>query len=217
MGLRVSSWYRSLYIHKIQLCPYHNPIATMGHNVDISKPLAHTAPYTLSAICLVQFKLGFIHEEHTFPVYLWPTKVSIFPLKSVTTPNCSQVKTLPRTTSTQMSFPETVSDSLCRNYSVVQTHPSAGRVACLRRSRRGRKQMLRSWAGVILHDLRLWGRLDVLSNSLKQRRRRLMVEILTLHSLATVLVDTPAVSILIARSLKTWDICGIVVCDKTQF
>ncbi|MBN3271974.1 PCBP3 protein, partial [Polyodon spathula] len=32
-----------------------------------------------------------------------------------------QVKTLVRTTSTQMSFPETVSDSLCRNSLVVQT------------------------------------------------------------------------------------------------
>ena len=42
-------------IDKIQLCllcvaytcPYHNPTATMGHsihNVDISKPLAHTTP-----------------------------------------------------------------------------------------------------------------------------------------------------------------------------
>jgi hypothetical protein len=39
-----------------------------------------------------------------------------------TTPNCSQVKTLVRTTSMQMSFPETVSDSLCRNSSDVQTH-----------------------------------------------------------------------------------------------
>ena len=43
-------------------------------------------------------------------------------LKLVTTPNYSQVKTLVRTTSTQMSFSEMVSDSLCRNSSVVQTH-----------------------------------------------------------------------------------------------
>ncbi len=38
-------------------CPYHNPAATMGHsihNVDISKPLTHMMPYTLSAICPVQ-------------------------------------------------------------------------------------------------------------------------------------------------------------------
>jgi hypothetical protein len=51
---------------------------------------------------------------------------------------------------------------------------------------------------------RLWGRLDVLTNSLKQRWRQLMVE----NSLETVLVDIPAVSIPNARSLKTWDICA---------
>jgi hypothetical protein len=28
-------------------------------------------------------------------------------------------------------------------------------------------------------------------------------------------VDIPAVSMPIARSLKTWDICGTVLCDKT--
>ena len=44
------------------------------------------------------------------------------PLKSVTMPHCSQVKTLVRMTSRQMSFPETVSDSFCRMSSVVQTH-----------------------------------------------------------------------------------------------
>jgi hypothetical protein len=79
-------------------------------------------PYMLSAICPVHLKTGFIREEHNSPVIQWPLKVSICPLKSVTKPNCSQVKTLVRTMSTQMSFPETVSDSLCSHSSVVQTH-----------------------------------------------------------------------------------------------
>jgi hypothetical protein len=42
-----------------------------------------------------------------------------------------------------------------------------------------------------------------------------MAKKLTFNSLATALVEIPAVSMLIARSLKTWDICGIVLCDKT--
>lgn len=37
------------------------------------------------------------------------------------TTNCSQVQALMRTMSMQMSFPETVSDSSCRNSSVMQT------------------------------------------------------------------------------------------------
>ena len=51
-----------------------------------------------------------------------PSKVRICPLKTVKTPNCSQVKTMARTMSTQMSFLEMVSDSLCRNSSIEQTH-----------------------------------------------------------------------------------------------
>ena len=71
----------------------------------------------------------------------------------------------------------------------------------------------RAWLnGVVKHGLRLWGRLDVLPNSLNQCWRWLMVERLTFNYLATALVEIPAVSIPIARSLKTWDICGIVLC-----
>ncbi len=42
-----------------------------------------------------------------------------------------------------------------------------------------------------------------------------MVEKLTFNSRATALVDIPAVSMTTACSLKTCDICGIVLCDKT--
>ncbi|XP_078131504.1 kinesin-like protein KIF26A [Sander vitreus] len=64
MGLRISSRYLCVFknaINKMHLCslsityacPYHNPAATMGHsihNVDISKPVTHTTPDTLSAL-----------------------------------------------------------------------------------------------------------------------------------------------------------------------
>ncbi len=39
------------------------------------------------------------------------------------------------------------------------------------------------------------------------------VEKRTFNSQATALVDIPAVNMQIARSLKTCDICGIVLCD----
>ena len=73
----------------------------------------------LSVFCSVQLKPWFIGEEHTSLACQWPSKVSICPVKLVMTPNCSQVKTLVRT---QMSFPETVSDSLCRSEFVVKIH-----------------------------------------------------------------------------------------------
>ncbi len=69
---------------------------------------------------------GFIREENTSPKCQTQSNVSICPLKSVTTMNCSQVKTTMRTTSMQMSFPETVSDSLCWNSLVIQTDCFSG-------------------------------------------------------------------------------------------
>ena len=137
MGLRILSRYlwHSIAIDKMQLCLlsiahaclYHNPTATMGHSVhNISKPLAHRTPYTLSVICQVQLKPGFIREEHTSQACQFQSKVSISQLKLVTMPNCIPVKTLVRAMSTQMSFTEMVSDSFCRNSSVAPTHSLSG-------------------------------------------------------------------------------------------
>ena len=95
------------------------------------------------------------------------------------------------------------------------TVSSAFRVAGLRRSRWRRSRMGGSWAGVVTRGLWFWGRLDVLPTSLKQCWRQFMVEKLTLNYRSTALVDIPAVSMPIARSLKTWDICGIMLYDKT--
>lgn len=47
---------------------------------------------------------------------------AICPLNSATTMKCSQVKTLVRMTCTQLSFPEMVSHSLCRNSLTVQSN-----------------------------------------------------------------------------------------------
>ncbi len=76
---------------------------------------------TLSDICPLQWKPGFIREENTSTKCQTPSNVSICPLKSVTVTNCSQAEIPMRMTSMQISFPETVSDSLCRNDLVMQT------------------------------------------------------------------------------------------------
>ncbi len=198
-------------------CQYHNPTATMGHSihtVDVSKPLTHTTPYTLSVIYPVQWKPGFICEENTSPKCQTLSNVSICPLKLVTTTNCSQVETPMWTTRMQMSLPETVSDSLCRNSLVMQTDCCSSCPVDWSQTILEVK-MWRSWAGVVTRGLRLCGRLDVLPNSLKRLWRWLMVEKWTFNSWATALVDIPAVSMAIARSLKTCYICGIVLYDKT--
>ncbi len=117
------------------------------------------------------------------------------------------------TTSMQMSFPEMVSGSFFRNSLVMQTDCCSSCknwVAGLRWSWRWRCWMWRSWAGVVTRSLRLWGRLDVLPNSLKSLWRRLIVEKWTFNSRATALVYIPAVSMPIARSLKSVALCCVI-------
>ncbi len=191
-------------------CPYHNPTDTMGHsihNVDISKPLTHTTPYMLSAICPVQRKPGFIREENISPEYQTPLNVSICPSSRLTA-----VRSRPwwgrracRWASLRR-FLIVCAEILWLCKPIVA---AAVRVAGLRWSWRWRCWMWRSWAGVVTRGLRLWGRLDVLPNSLKRLWRRLMVEKWTFYSRSTALVDIPAVSMSITSSLKTCDICGI--------
>jgi hypothetical protein len=95
-------------------CPYHNRSATMGHSVhdiDIRKPLTHTTPYMLSAICPVQLNPGFIREVHTSPVAI---KGEHLPTEVGYNAKLQSGQDLVMMTK-QMSFPETVSDSVCRN------------------------------------------------------------------------------------------------------
>jgi hypothetical protein len=101
-----------------------------------------------------------------------------------------------------MSFPETVSDSLCRNYfgcANLQFHQLCGWLvsddsAGEKARCRGPGMAWLRWSVIV----RQVGRTAKFSK---------MVEKLTLNSLATALVDVPAVS--------TPNICGIVLCDKT--
>ncbi len=199
-------------------CPYHNPTATMGHlihNVDLSKPLTHTTPYTLSAICPVQWKPGFIREENTSPKCQTPSNVSICPLKSVTTTNCSQV---------DPNEDDEHADKLPWDgfWQFVQKFFGyANRLL----------QQLSGWLSQKILEVKM---LDVevlgwcgytwsavmrpvgcTAKFSERLWRWLMVEKWTFNSWATALVNIPAVSMPIARSLKTSDICGIVLCDKT--
>ncbi len=114
-------------------------------------------------------------------------------------------------------LPETVYDSLCRNSLVIQND-------CCSSCPGG-------WSQTIL-DVRMlyvevlgwcgytWSAVvrsvGCTAKFSETPWRWLMVEKLLFNSWATALVDIPAVSMPIACSLKTCDICGIVLCDKTE-
>ncbi len=200
-------------------CPYHNPTATMGHsihNVDISKPTwRHTR-------CLPSA----LYSENR------DSSMERTPLQSARRhrlwafAHSSRLRRQTAVRSRPRWGRRTCRWASLRRFLTVCAEiiwlckpivAAAVRVAGLRRSWRWRCWMWRTWAGVVTRGLRLWGRLDVLPNSLKRLWRWLMVEKWTFNSRATALVDIPAVSMPIARSLKTCDICGIVLCDKTAF
>ena len=186
MGLRISSRYLCAFKMPSIKCtcvrchtitpPHHGPLDPRRWHQHTTHP--HHATH---AICPEQWKPGFIREENTSPACQIPSNVTICPLKSVTTTNCSQVETPTRTTCMQMSFPETVSDSLCRNSLVMQTD-------CCSSSLGGWSQMilelnmLLNMLHVVTRGLRLSGRLGVLPNCLKRLWRRLMVEKWTFNS-----------------------------------
>ncbi len=105
-------------------CGLWNVCCGTIHSVDISKLLTHTTPYTLSAFCPVQWKPGFIREENTSPKCQTPSNVSICPLKLVMTKNKQSgwdpEEDDEHADEIPLRFPETVSDSLCRNYLIMQ-------------------------------------------------------------------------------------------------
>ncbi len=187
MGLRISSRYLCAFkmpsikctcVH----CPYHTP----AHTITLPPPWATRSTTLTSAnrlptrrhTCRLPSALYSENRDSSVKRKCQtPSNVSICPLKSVTTTNCSQVETPMRTTSMKMSFPETVSDCLCRNSLVMQTD-------CCSSCPGG-------WSQTILEvkmlDVEVLGwcgytwsavvrPVDVLPNSLKCLWRQLMVE-----------------------------------------
>ena len=99
----------------------------------------------------------------------------------------------------QMSFPETVSDSLCNISSVVQTqfHQLSGWLVSDDPAGEETDVEVLGWRGYTCSAV-----VRPVGHTFKFSKMTLFEKI-TLHSLSTALVDIPAVSMPIARSLKT--------------
>ncbi len=116
----------------------------------------------------------------------------------------------------QMSLPEMVSDSLCRNSLAMQTDCCSSCPGGWSQTILEVKMLDVEVLGCVVTRWSAVGCTGKFSEMpLERLWRWLMLEKQKCNSRATVLVDIPAVSMPIARSLKTCYICGIVLCDNT--
>ena len=178
-------------------CPYHNPTApwgtlfTMLISANCSPSQGHTR-HLPSYSCNRDYSIKTRLLQHASSENL-PTEVGY---------DAEMLSGLdPGEDNEHADELEAVSDSFCRNSLVVQTH------------------IFISCPGGWSHTIPQVKKLDVrpvgcTATFSKPTWRQLMVDKLTLNSLGTALVDIPAVSMTISHSLKTCDICGIVLCDK---
>ncbi len=125
----------------------------------------------------------------------------------VTTMNCSQVETLMRTTSMQMSLPETVSDNLWRNSLVMQTD-------CCSSCPGGWSQTILEVKMLDVEVLGWWGRLDVLPNSLKRLLEMAYVRETNIQFMGNSSGGHSCYQHANFALPQNWN--GIVLCDKTS-
>lgn len=128
------------------------------------------------------------HHRESLPS-LWPSVTWIHPWSEHLPLRCLQ-----------KSFPETVCAKIHWLYKI--TIASAVQVAGLRRACRWRSWMWLAWAGVLTHDLWLWGQLDTANYSETTLETAYGSEITSQD-----LVDIPAASMPIVHFLK---ICNIL-------
>lgn len=161
------------------------------HKVDISKQLAHGTVYmhlpsarrSDSSLKRTLLQSARHHQRSAFA-------------HSVTIISCCQIKTVVKTTSKQINFPEIFSSSL-KSLVLQPAVASAGQVAVSD----SRWRMWRSWPGKVTNGLQLWGWLNVLQNFRKIHWTNLTVLKWRFKSSSTGLVDVPAASMPTTHSL----------------